>query len=370
MVLAGGVELTVDQQAELRALVNAPDVPASVATRARIVLWHAENRQKKEIAELAGVSRPTVDLWLSRYGQDGVGGLLDRPRGAGREQVPALVRARILALTPTSPPVETGLSHWSSREMAAFILRTEGVYVSHHYVTKLWRDNKLRPHRQGTFKISKDPEFADKVADIVGLYLEPPGGAVVLSVDEKTQIQALDRTQPLLPIAFDASEKRTHDYVRHGVTNLFAALNVGTGEVLGECYPVRDGANFLAFLKRAVKPHAGKDIHVVLDNLSTHTTPDMMAWLENNPQVTFYFTPKGASWVNQIETWFGIITRQSIRRGTFASVKVLIGQIRDYITHWNTDPKPFVWTATADEILAKIRLVQTNIKKLVDNNAK
>jgi transposase len=273
VVLAGGVELTVDQQAELRALVNASDVPASVATRARIVLWHAENRQKKEIAELAGVSRPTVDLWLFRYGQDGVGGLLDRPRGAGREQVPAPVRARILALTRTSPPVETGLSHWSSREMAAFILRTEGVYVSHHYVTKLWRDNKLRPHRQGTFKISKDPEFADKVTDIVGLYLEPPGGAVVLSVDEKTQIQALDRTQPLLPIAFDAAEKRTHDYVRHGTTNLFAALNVGTGEVLGECYPVRDGANFLAFLKRAVKPHAGKNIHVVLDNLSTHTTP-------------------------------------------------------------------------------------------------
>jgi len=229
---------------------------------------------------------------------------------------------------------------------------------------------KLRPHRQGTFKISKDPEFAEKVTDIVGLYLEPPGGAVVLSVDEKTQIQALDRTQPLLPITFDASEKRTHDYVRHGITNLFAALNVGTGEVVGECYPVRDGANFLAFLKKAVKPHAGKDIHVVLDNLSTHTTPDIQAWLAKNPRVTFHFTPKGASWVNQIETWFGIITRQSIRRGTFTSVKVLIGQIRDYIAHWNTDPPPFVWTASADEILAKVRLVQTNIKKLVDNNAK
>jgi transposase len=370
MVLAGWVELTLDQQAELRALVNASDVPVSVATRARIVLWYAEDRQKQEIAELAGVSRSTVDLWLSRYGRGGIGELLDRPRGAGREQVSASARARILALRRQSPPVETGLSHWSSREMAAFILRTEGSYVSHHYVAKLWRDNKLRPHRQGTFKISKDPEFAEKVADIVGLYLDPPGGAVVLSVDEKTQIQALDRTQPLLPIAFDASEKRTHDYVRHGVTNLFAARNVGTGEVVGECYPVRDGASFLTFLKHAVKPHAGKDIHVVLDNLSTHTTPDMMAWLAANPQVTFHFTPKGASWVNQIETWFGIITRQSIRRGTFTSVKVLIGQIRDYITHWNTDPQPFTWTATADEILAKVRLVQTNIKKLVDNNAK
>ena len=192
----------------------------------------------------------------------------------------------------------------------------------------------------------------------------------MLSIDEKTQIQALDRTQPLLPITFDASEKRTHDYVRHGTTNLFAALNVGTGEVLGECTPTRDGAHFLAFLKKAVKPHHGKDVHVVLDNLSTHTTPDVQAWLTTNPHVTFHFTPKGSSWINQIETWFGIITRQSIRRGTFTSVKVLIKQIRDYIAHWNATAKPFTWTATADEILAKVRLVQTNIKKLVDNNAK
>jgi transposase len=366
----GLVELTRDERVELRALVNSPDVPATVATRARIVVWCAEDRQKQEVAALAGVSRPTVDLWLGRYARDGVAGLLDRRRGAAREQVPASVRARILAVSRSSPPVGTGLSHWSSREMVKFIKRTEGVSVSYHYVAELWRENGLRPHRQGTFKVSKDPEFAGKVTTIVGLYLEPPGGAVVLSLDEKTQIQALDRTQPLLPIAFDVSEKRTHDYVRHGTTNLFAALNVGTGEVFGECAPTRDGKDFLAFLKKAVKPHAGKDIHVVLDNLSTHATPDVEAWLKRNPHVQFHFTPKGASWVNQIETWFGIITRQSIRRGTFTSVKVLINQIRDYITHWNTNPAPFTWTATADEILAKVRLVQTNIKKLVDNNAR
>jgi transposase len=359
-----------DQRAELRGLVNASEVPATVATRARIVLWRAQGRRKKEIAALAGVSRPTVDLWLGRYVEGGIGELLDRPRGAGREQVPAWVRARILAVAKQSPPAKTGLSHWSSRQMAGFILRTEGIYVSHHYVAKLWREAGLRPHRQGTFKVSRDPEFAAKLADIVGLYLDPPGGAVVLCVDEKTQIQALDRTQPLLPIAFDASEKRTHDYVRHGTTNLFAALNVGTGEVLGECRPARDGAEFLTFINKAVKPHAGKQIHVVLDNLSTHTTPEVQAWLERNPHVTFHFTPKGSSWINQIETWFGIITRQSIRRGTFTSVKVLIKQIRDYINHWNTNPKPFIWTATADEILAKVRIIQTNIKKLVDNNAK
>ncbi len=362
--------MTTREREELRSLVYSPDVAATVATRARIVLWRAEGRQKKDVAVLAGVSRPTVDLWLGRYSAQGIVGLLDRPRGAGREQVPGRVRSRILALGRVSPPVTTGLTHWSSREMAAFITRTEGVPVSYHYVAKLWRDNGIRPHRQGTFKISKDPRFAEKVADIVGLYLDPPGGAVVLSIDEKTQIQALDRTQPLLPITFGASEKRTHDYVRNGITNLFASLNVGTGEVLGECLPVRDGANFLAFLKKAVKPHEGKDVHVVLDNLSTHTTPEVMDWLDNNPRVRFHFTPKGASWVNQIETWFGIITRQAIRRGTFTSVKVLIGQIRDYITHWNTNPTPFTWTATAEEILAKVRLVQTNIKKLVDNNAK
>jgi transposase len=370
VVLAGRVELTVDERAELRALVNSAEVPATVATRARIVLWRAEGRQKKDVAAVAGVSRPTVDLWLKRYAADGVAGLLDQSRAAPREQVPARVRGRVLALTRISPPAETGLSHWSSRTMAEFVARTEGVSVSHHWVAALWRANGLKPHRQGTFKLSKDPRFADKVADIVGLYLDPPGGAVVLSLDEKTQIQALDRTQPLLPIDFGVSEQRTHDYVRHGTTNLFAALNVATGEVVGECRPRRDGANFLAFLKRAVKPHAGKDIHVVLDNLSTHTTPEVLAWLERNPQVHFHFTPVGSSWVNQIENWFGIITRQAIRRGTFASVQVLIGQIRDYITAWNTNPRPFAWTATTDEILAKVQLVQTNIKKLVDNNAK
>ncbi len=192
---------------------------------------------------------------------------------------------------------------------------------------------------------------------------------MVLSIDEKTQIQALDRTQPMLPIEFDATEKRTHDYVRHGTTNLFAALNVTTGQVFGECKPSRDGANFLAFLAKAVKPHREREVHVVLDNLSTHTTPEVLAWLARNPHVSFHFTPVGSSWINQIETWFGIITRQSIRRGTFTSVTVLIKQIRDYIDHWTTNPKPFDWTATADEILAKVQLVQTSIRKLVDNNA-
>ena len=192
------------------------------------------------------------------------------------------------------------------------------MYVSHHYVAKLWRETGLKPHRHGTFKLSKDPQFAAKVADVVGLYLDPPGGAVVLSIDEKTQIQALDRTQPLLPIAFDATEKRTHDYVRHGTTNLFAALNVATGEVFGECKPTRNGANFLdvpqeggqAARRRRGARRAGQPVH------PHHPRGQGVAGAQN-PHVHFHFTPVGSSWINQIETWFGIITRQSIRRGTF-----------------------------------------------------
>lgn len=359
-----------EQAAELRELANSRDVPADLATRARIVLWSGEGRRRKDIAELLGVSLPTVDRWKTRYSQHGVAGLEgDRPGGA-RDQVPVRVRARVIALTRMTPPAGTGLSHWSTRELAKYLKRTENVTVSWHYIARIWREEQLKPHRNGTFKISKDPAFAEKVADVVGLYLAPPGGAVVLSVDEKTQVQALDRTQPVLPVAFAAAEKRTHDYVRNGTTNLFAALNVTTGEVFGECKANRNGANFLAFLKKAVKPHAGKEIHIVLDNLSTHTTPEVKEWLAKNPHVHFHFTPVGSSWLNQIEIWFGIITRQSIRRGTFASVNVLVKQIRDYINSWNENPTPFTWTATADEILAKVRLVQTSVKKLVNNNSK
>jgi transposase len=364
------VDLSADVRAELMQMVNSRDLPANIGARARLVLWRSEGYRKKDIARLAGLSRPTVDRWLDRYETYGLDGLLDRPSGHGREQVSGRIRARILAVTQASPPPELGLSHWSSREMATYIARTEGVRVSHTYVAELWREHELKPHRQGTFKVSKDPNFAEKVADIVGLYLAPPGGAVVLSVDEKTQVQALDRTQPTLPITFAATEKRTHDYVRHGTTNLLAAMNVGTGEIYGECKPSRNAETFLSFLKKAVAPHVEKEVHVVLDNLSTHTTPEVMGWLAKNENVHFHFTPIGSSWLNQIETWFGIITRQSIRRGTFSSVTVLIKQIRSYIENWNANPKPFAWTASADEILAKVRIVQENIKKLVDNNGK
>lgn len=258
-------------------------------------------RPKKEIVALAGVSLPTVNLWIGRYGSEGTAGLVDRSRAASREQVPVSVKNKIVALTKASPPEETGLSHWSSREMVKYLRRAEGIKVSWHLVTVVWRENHLQPWRQGTFKISKDGEFAERVLDVVGLYLSPPAGAVVLSYDEKTQIQALDRTQPLLPISFGKTEKRTHDYVRHGTTNLLAALNCGTGEVFGQCKPSRNGDDFLAFIKKAVKPHQGKEVHIVMDNLSTHTTPDVKDWLAKHPEITFHFTPKGSSWLNQID---------------------------------------------------------------------
>ncbi|AQW48480.1 IS630 family transposase [Streptomyces violaceusniger] len=364
------VDLTLEQAAELRELVNSSAVSADVATRARIVLWASEGRRRMDIVELAKVSLPTVDRWKGRYAESGLAGLTRKKPGGGRDQVPPHTRGRVIALTGMSPPADSGLSHWSTRTLADYLKRREGIAVSWHYIARIWRDEHLKPQRNGTFKISKDPAFAEKVADVIGLYLAPPGGAVVLSVDEKTQIQALDRTQPVLPVTFAATEKRTHDYIRHGTTNLFAALNVTTGEVLGECKPNRNAANFLAFIKKAVKPHSGKEIHVVLDNLSTHTTREVKMWLANNPHVRFHFTPVGSSWLNQVEIWFGILTRQSIRRGTFASLRVLIKQIRDYISSWYQNAKPFTWTATTDEVLAKVRLVQSNVKKLVDNNGK
>ncbi|MFB7465165.1 IS630 family transposase [Streptomyces sp. NPDC056224] len=361
------MELAEEQDAELRELANSRDVLADMAMRARIVLRSGEGRQCKEITELLGASLPTVDRWKTRYAQRGLAGLESNRPGGAREQAPPQVRARVIVLPRMTPPADTGLSHWSTRELAKYVKRTENVSLSSHYIASIWREEQLKPHRNGTFKISKDPAFADKVADVVGLYLAPPGGAVVPSNDEKTRIQALDQTQPVLSGAFAITKKCTHDYVRHGTTDLFAALNVGTGEVVGECKPSRNGKDFLAFLKKAVKPHAGKEIHVVLDILSTHTTPEVKTWLAGHPNVRLQFTPVGSSWINQIETWFGILTRQSIRRGTFASVNVLITQIRNYIDTWNSEANPFTWTATAEETLAKVRLVQTSIKKLEKN---
>lgn len=364
------MDITLEERAELDSIISV-GYDGSLSSRAQMVLWHADGCTFAEIARRAGTTKPTASLWIGRYEQGGIGALEDR-RPTGRPpSVSGRVRSRIIALTRSSPPEETGLTHWSSREMARYLKRHEGISVSHNFISELWLENDLRPHRQGTFKISTDPDFAAKVVDVVGLYLDPQAGAVVLSVDEKTQVQALSRTQPMLPLDFGKAEKRTHDYKRHGTTNLFAALNVLTGVVKGRCFDRRRTGEFLSFMNAAIRGYPkSREIHVILDNLSTHSNPAVDEWLAKHPNVKFHFTPKGGSWINQIETFFGIITRQAIRRGDFKSVAHLIKKINDYIEHWNEDSRPFEWTATASEILAKIALLDRDYRKLVANNIK
>lgn len=227
------------------------------------------------------------------------------------------------------------------------------VDVSHTTVHRIWRDHALQPHRIQTFKFTTDPQAEEKIRDVVGLYLNPPMNAIVLSLDEKTQIQALERTQPLLPLRSNLPARQTHDYRRHGLTSLYAALEVVSGKVVGECSKRHTGSDFLRFLKSLNRRYQGRELHVVLDNSSTHKTPDVRGWLEAHPNVHFHFTPTGASWLNMIEAWFGILTRKSVRRGSFVSVKDLIRHIRRYIMHWNDHPTPFVWTKKPAHIIKK-----------------
>ena len=364
------VKLTVLQRTELESVLSV-GYDGSVSARAQIVLWWDEGKSAADIAGRAGTTKPTVYKWVDRYERGGLAALEDQKSTGRPPSVPGQVRARIIALTRIPPPEWTGLTHWSSYEMSRYLKRHEGIAVSHNFIAQLWREHGLRPHRQGTFKVSRDPDFSMKVVDIVGLYLDPPTGAVVLSIDEKTQVQALQRTQPLLPLSFGKTEKRTHDYVRHGTTNLFAALDTLTGKVIGRCLPRKRTGEFLKFMNQVCKEYPdGQEIHVTLDNLSTHNNDDVATWLRRHPTVHFHFTPKGSSWINQIETWFGIITRQAIRRGSFRSLAELIKRIDTYITHWNEDTTPFEWTATADEILAKVALLDRDYRKLVANNIK
>jgi transposase len=362
------MELSTDARAELEAVVSI-GYDRSTADRAKIILDYVSGTGVTEIAKAAGTTRPTVYKWIARYEEGGIAGLDDhkspgRPRNITEEQ-----RARIIAITRIPPPEFTGLTHWSSYEMAKYLKRHEGIDVSHNFISELWRENDLKPHRQGTFKISKDPDFSAKVVDIVGLYLNPPEGAIVLSFDEKTQVQALERTQPILPISFGKTEKRTHDYIRHGTTNLFAALEVLTGNVTATCMPRKRTIEVLKFMNKIAKSYPkSQEIHVVLDNISTHKGGDVKAWLEKHPNFTFHYTPIGGSWINQIENWFGIITRQAIRRGSFKSLAKLINRIDDYVKHWNQDTDPFEWTATADSILEKVAVLNRDYKKLVANN--
>lgn len=362
--------LSETQRAELRARLNPEGYDGSIASRAQIVLLHDDGHLAPEIARMIGTSKVTVYRWLQRYQEGGLAALESRKSTGRPPEISGEVRSRILALTKQSPPEETGLSHWSSHKMAWYLKEHEGIEVSHNFISVLWRENGIQPHRQGTFKLSRDPDFAAKVVDVVGLYLDPPAGAIVLSVDEKTQVQALDRTQPLLPVSFGRTEKRTHDYKRNGTTNLFAALDTGTGEVTGRCFPRRRTREFLRFMDEIAEKHPIQETHVVLDNLSTHSGLRVDKWLSGHPNFRFHFTPAGSSWLNQIEIWFGIITRQAIRRGTFSSVRMLTQAISHYITSWNEASEPFAWTATATEILEKVALVERDFRKLLACNLK
>ena len=314
-------------------------------TRARIVLRAADGLANERIAADLGVALMTVKLWRRRYAVAGLAGLADEPRPGRPPTYSREDRDRVIALTLSTPPA--GTTHWSARRVG------ERLGMSETTVWRIWQSVDLHPHRIETFKFSTDPELEAKVRDVVGLYLAPPERAIVLSVDEKTQIQALDRTQPMLPLKPGQVERHTHDYKRNGTTSLFAALNVATGEVTQEARARHTGDDFLAFLRRIDRVYPDHELHVILDNVSTHKTPDVRAWLERHPRVTFHFTPTSASWLNQVETWFSVLSRQAIRRGSFGSVRELIAMIDTFTDRWNAGATPFVWVKTADEILAK-----------------
>jgi transposase len=316
--------------------------------RARIVLASADRRSAQQVAHTTGVSRPTVWRWQQRFAEAGVEGLLrDRTRKPGKAPIAAETTARLVALTCTAPPHQA--THWTGRAMA------KTMAISLRSVQRIWQAYDLQPHRIRTFKRSRDPGFADKLADIVGLYVDPPGHAVILSLDEKSQIQALDRTQPGLPIKPGPCQTMTHDYKRHGTTTLFAALSVLDGTVIGRCMQRHRHSEFIRFLNAVERQvPAGKLIHAVLDNYATHKHPKVLAWLSRHPRWTFHFTPTSASWLNAVENFFSKMTRQRIRRGVFRSIADLQTAINAYLAEHNANPKPFVWTKTADAILAKL----------------
>lgn len=338
-VLAG-----TDRQ-EIERLQRSPTTAAGLSRRARAVLLMADNVSGIEIARLTGYTPVQVSRIRRRFAAEGFRGLVDKPRSGRPARMTEAKGARIVALTLKPPPA--GLTHWSTRELA------QRVGLSHTTVHRIWKAHALQPHRVQTFKFSTDPHAERKIRDVVGLYLNPPTHAVVLSLDEKTQIQALDRTQPLLPLRPHSPARQTHDYRRHGLTSLYAALEIASGRVLGECSERHTGADFLRFMKGLSRRYRGHELHVVLDNSSTHSTPEVRAWLDDHANVHFHFTPTGASWLNMIEAWFGILTRKSVRRGSFPSVRALVRHIRHYIDHWNESPTPFIWTKKPADIIRK-----------------
>jgi len=342
--------LTDDERTKLQAWASRATSAQRLALRARIVLACAEGADNKEVARRLRVSQQTVGKWRTRFLEGRLEGLADEPRpGAPRSLSDAKIE-EVITRTLESKPEDA--THRSTRSMA------ERTGLSQSAVVRIWQAFGLQPHKSETFKLSCDPFFVEKVRDVVGLYLNPPARAVVLSVDEKSQVQALDRTQPLLPLGPGQAERHTHDYVRNGTTSLFAALNVATGKVVGKCYRRHRQQEFVRFLEEvdaAIPEEEGVTIHLIMDNYGTHKTPRVKRWLLRHPRYAVHFTPTSASWLNQVERFFAEITQKRIRRGAFRSVVALEAAIKDYLEKHNQDPKPFVWTATADLIFKKLQ---------------
>jgi transposase len=338
--------LVPEERSQLESIARSRTLPHGIVVRAQVVLRSASGESNTTIADELRLSRPTVGLWRRRYLEHGIQGLHDdlkpgRPRTISDERVAGLVRKTL----DTKPKNGT---HWSVRSIA------QETKISRATVHRIWSAFGLQPHRQSHFKLSTDPFFVEKVRDIVGLYLSPPEKAVVLCVDEKSQIQALERTQPMLPMGLGYVEGVTHDYIRHGTTTLFAALNIANGEIVTQCKQQHRHQEFLQFLKHVDQNvPVDLDVHMIVDNYATHKHPKIKRWLATHPRWHVHYTPTYSSWLNQVELWFNHITQRAIRRGTFSSVKELIAKIEAYVTQYNKHHTPFIWTATADSILAK-----------------
>jgi putative transposase len=341
------LELTAEERQQLAGFAASRSLPHALVARARLVLWAAEGLANQEIAARLNWSKATAGKWRQRFVEHRLVGIYDelrpgRPRSVSDEQIAVLLRRTL----KQKPPAGT---HWTVRQAAAANSLSKS---SVHRVFQLFA---IQPHRSKSFKLSNDPFFVEKVRDVVGLYLNPPDHAIVLSVDEKSQIQALNRTQPVLPMGLGYVEGVTHDYVRNGTTTLFAALDIASGNVLTECKPRHRHQEFLGFLKRIDEAvPADLDVHLILDNYATHKHAKVRAWLAARPRYQLHFTPTYSSWLNQVERWFGLITQQAIRRGSFKSVKELITRINLFVQHYNRNSKPFAWTATADSIFQKL----------------
>jgi transposase len=351
----GALVLSAEERSYLERQVRRLRVSRSLSERCRMVLRCADGLSAKAVAAELGVHEHTVGKWRRRFLADRIDGLLDeprtgRPRSVADDQVAAVIE-RTLYTTPVDA------THWSIRSMG------QEMGLSHTTIRRIWSAFGLQPHRVESFKLSSDPLFVDKVRDIVGLYLSPPDRAMVLCVDEKSQIQALDREQPVLPMMPGIPERQTHNYIRHGTTSLFAALDIASGLVIGKCYKRHRAKEFLDFLKQIdARVPDGLDIHIVMDNYATHKTPAIKAWLARRPHYHVHFTPTSASWINQVERWFAELTRKQIQRGVHTSVKELETDIQAFIGQHNQNPKPYKWTKSADEILAAVKrfCVKTN----------